>query len=38
MYERLTEGKPLILKTEDAAKVVAVMETVHAQNPLERKY
>lgn len=38
MYERLTEGKPLALKTEDAAKVVAVMETVHAQNPLKREY
>ena len=38
LYRTLTTGEPLEVKTEDMAKVVSVMETVHAQNPIPIKY
>jgi predicted dehydrogenase len=36
VYDRLTEGKPLELDPDDMAKIVSVMETVHAQNPMPK--
>ena len=38
MYENLVYGTPLTLKTENAAKIIQVIETVHAQNPLPKKF
>lgn len=38
VYARLTENKPLALDPYDMAKIVKVMETVHAENPLPIKY
>ena len=36
ILERITEGKPLALDPRDMAKIVSVMETVHAQNPMPK--
>lgn len=36
VYERLTEGVPLALDPSDMAKIVSVIETVHAQNPMKK--
>ena len=33
VYYAITEGKPLSVKPEDIAKLVGVIETIHAQNP-----
>ncbi len=38
VYENIVDGKEPILKTENAAKIIRVIETVHAQNPLPKKY
>lgn len=38
LYNTLTTGAPLEVKTENVAKLVRVMETVHAQNPLPVKF
>jgi hypothetical protein len=38
IYDRLTAGKPLELDPVDMAKIVSVMEEVHAANPLPKKY
>lgn len=38
LYNTLTTGAPLEVKTEDVAKIVRIMETVHAQNPLPVKF
>lgn len=38
LYLALTEGKPLTVTCEDVAKIVRVIEYVHAQNPLDVKY
>ena len=37
LYNTLTTGAPLEVKPEDAAKIIRVIETVHAQNPLPVK-
>ena len=33
LYKKLTDGTPLIVKPEHAAKIINAIETVHAQNP-----
>lgn len=38
VYEHMVDGKEPILKTENAAKIIQVIETVHAQNPLPKKF
>lgn len=38
LYKTLTEGAPLTVTPEQAAKVISVIETVHAQNPLPVKF
>jgi len=38
LYDNLTEGTPLWIKPENIAKLINVIETVHAQNPLPVKY
>lgn len=38
VYENLTEGKPLTVKPEYAAKIINIIETVHAQNPMPLLY
>ena len=38
IYEAIVNGTPLPIGPEHAAKVIGVIETVHAQNPLERKF
>ena len=38
LYKTLTEGASLIVKPEHAAKIIGVIETVHAQNPLPVKF
>ncbi len=38
VYDTLTNGTPLKIRPEDIAKVVWVMEKVHADNPLPVKY
>lgn len=38
VYDKITKGTPLVLKNENAAKVISVIETVHAQNPLPKLY
>jgi len=34
LYDTLTTGAPLIIKTDWAAQIINVIETVHAQNPM----
>ena len=36
IYARLTDGTPLALDPVDMARIVSVMETVHAQNPMPK--
>ena len=38
IYNHLTKGEELIVKPENIAKLIGVIETVHAQNPLPRKF
>jgi len=38
LYFRITEGKPMTVTPEMAARVISVIETVHAQNPLPVKF
>lgn len=38
IYDAIVNGTPLPIGPEHAAKIIGVIETVHAQNPLERKY
>ena len=38
LYKTLTEGAPLTVTPEHAAKIIGVIETVHAQNPLPVKF
>lgn len=38
LHKTLTEGMPLTVTPEQAAKVINVIETVHAQNPLPIKF
>lgn len=38
LYKTLTEGAPLTVKPEHVAKIISVIETVHAQNPLPLKF
>lgn len=38
LHKNLTEGTPLTVTPEQAAKVINVIETVHAQNPLPVKF
>lgn len=38
VYKTLTEGTPLAILPEHAAKIINVIETVHAQNPLPVKF
>lgn len=38
IYRHLTEGEELIVKPENIAKLIGIIETVHAQNPLPIKY
>ena len=36
VYEKIRDGKPLAIRNEDVAKIISVIETVHAQNPLPK--
>ncbi|MBQ9086971.1 MAG: Gfo/Idh/MocA family oxidoreductase [Clostridia bacterium] len=38
VYENLTKGTPLKVTPEQATQVIRVIETVHAENPLPKKY
>ena len=38
LYFAITEGRPMTVTPEMAARIVGVIETVHAQNPLPVKY
>ena len=38
LYFAITEGKPMTVTPEMAARIVGVIETVHAQNPLPVKF
>lgn len=38
LYNTITTGEPLVITAEHAAKVINVIETVHAQNPMPVKY
>lgn len=38
VYDRLRHGKPMAVTPEMAARIINVIETVHAQNPLELRY
>lgn len=38
VYDAIVNGTPLPIGPEEASKVIWVIETVHAQNPLERKF
>lgn len=38
LYYKLTENRPLIVTNEMAKAVVGVIENVHAENPLKRKF
>lgn len=38
LHKTLTEGAPLEVTPEQAAKIIGVIETVHAQNPLPVKF
>ena len=38
LYHTITTGAPLTIKTENIAKLINVIEIVHAQNPLPVKY
>ena len=36
IFENIRDGKPLTIRNEDVAKIISVIETVHAQNPLPK--
>ena len=38
LYEKITNGTPMTVTPEMAARIVSVIETVHAENPLPLKY
>jgi len=38
LYKNITEGTPLKVTPEDGAKVISVIETVHAENPLPVRF
>lgn len=38
LHRTLTEGKPLEITPQQAARIISVIETVHAQNPLPVKF
>ncbi len=38
LYYKLTENKPMTIVPEMVAKIIEVIETAHAQNPLKLKY
>ena len=38
LYFKITEGKPMTVTAEMAAKIISVIEEVHAKNPLPLKY
>ena len=38
MHAHIFEGKPMVVTPEMAAKVIGIIETVHAQNPLPVKF
>ena len=38
LYYALTEGREMYVTPEMAARVISVIEQIHAENPLERKY
>jgi predicted dehydrogenase len=38
IYFAITEGKPLVVTPAMAKAIVTVMETIHAENPMEMKY
>ena len=38
LYGAIFEGKELMVKPELAARVIAIMQTVHGQNPMEVQY
>ena len=38
LYFLITEGKPMTVTPEMAARVIGVIETIHAQNPLPVKF
>jgi hypothetical protein len=38
LYNTILLGQPLVITPEQAAKVIGVIETCHAQNPLPVKY
>jgi hypothetical protein len=38
LYYALTEQKDLLVSPEQAARIVNVIETIHAENPLPLKY
>ena len=38
LYNTLTTGAPLAVTPEQAAQVISIIETVHAQNPMPVEY
>ena len=38
LYYKIAEGKPMDVTPEMAAKIISIIETVHAQNPMPLKY
>ena len=38
IYENITEGKPMYVTAAMASRIVGVIETIHAQNPLQVRY
>ena len=38
LYNTLVNGDELLIKPEDMAKIVNVIDAVHTQNPMEKKY
>lgn len=38
LYDKITEGKPMTVTPEMAARIISVIETVHAENPLPLKF
>ena len=38
MYKKLTDGTPLTVTPEMAAKIIQVIETAHAENPLPKQF
>lgn len=38
LYDTLTTGAPFAIKPENVAKIIGVIETVHAQNPMPVKF